>query len=108
MDMLQYIGPASETALRVYFAVLFMFGIQISCQMTFGALGNAKASIMVAVMRKFVLMIPLIYILPAIMKGNEAIAVYMAEPVSDFFAMSFTAILFYSQFKKVMHELEAK
>ena len=98
----------SETALRVYFAVLFMFGIQISCQMTFGALGNAKASIMVAVMRKFVLMIPLIYILPAIMKGNETIAVYMAEPVSDFFAMSFTAILFYGQFKKAMRELEAK
>jgi Na+-driven multidrug efflux pump len=85
-----------------------MFGIQISCQMTFGALGNAKASIMVAVMRKFVLMIPLIYILPAIMKGNETIAVYMAEPVSDFFAMSFTAILFYFQFRKAMSELETK
>jgi len=96
----------SETALRVYFAVLFMFGIQISCQMTFGALGNAKASIMVAVMRKFVLMIPLIYILPALMKGNETIAVYMAEPVSDFFAMTFTAILFYFQFKKAMQALE--
>ena len=98
----------TEVALRVYFAVLFMFGIQISCQMTFGALGNAKASIIVAVMRKFVLMIPLIYILPAIMKGNETIAVYMAEPVSDFFAMSFTAILFYFQFRKAMSELETK
>jgi len=97
----------SATALRVYFAVLFMFGIQISCQMTFGALGNAKASIMVAVMRKFVLMIPLIYILPAIMKGNETIAVYMAEPVSDFFAMTFTAVLFYFQFKKAMTEIES-
>ncbi|MBQ3010261.1 MAG: MATE family efflux transporter [Oscillospiraceae bacterium] len=96
----------SESALRVYFAVLFMFGIQISCQMTFGALGNAKASIMVAVMRKFVLMIPLIYILPAVMKGNETIAVYMAEPVSDFLAMTFTAILFYFQFKKAMLALE--
>jgi len=98
----------SETALRVYFAVLFMFGIQISCQMTFGALGNAKASIMVAVVRKFILMIPLIYILPALMKGNETIAVYMAEPVSDLLAMSFTAILFYFQFKKTMAELEIR
>lgn len=96
----------SETALRVYFAVLFMFGIQISCQMTFGALGNAKASILVAVVRKFVLMIPLIYILPAVMKGNETIAVYMAEPVSDIFAISFTAFLFYSQFRKAMNALE--
>lgn len=98
----------TATALRVYFAVLFMFGIQISCQSTFGALGNAKASIVVAVMRKFVLMIPLIYILPELMKGNETIAVYMAEPVSDFFAMTFTAILFYFQFKKAVYELEAK
>ena len=98
----------TATALRVYFAVLFMFGIQISCQSTFGALGNAKASIVVAVIRKFVLMIPLIYILPELMKGNETIAVYMAEPVSDFFAMTFTAILFYFQFKKAVYELEAK
>ena len=95
-------------ALRVYFAVLFMFGIQISCQMTFGALGNAKASIMVAVMRKFVLMIPLIYILPAIMRENQTMAVYMAEPVSDLIAMTFTAILFYFQFRKAMSELETK
>ena len=96
----------SKTALRVYFAVLFMFGIQISCQMTFGALGNAKASIMVAVMRKFVLMIPMIYLLPAVLPVDKTIAVYMAEPVSDFFAMSFTAVLFYFQFKKAMGELE--
>ena len=96
----------AKTALRVYFAVLFMFGIQISCQMTFGALGRAKESIMVAVMRKFVLMIPMIYLLPAILPVDKTIAVYMAEPVSDFFAMSFTAVLFYFRFKKAMEELE--
>lgn len=95
----------AKTALRVYFAVLFMFGIQISCQMTFGALGRAKESIMVAVMRKFVLMIPMIYLLPAILPVDKTIAVYMAEPVSDFFAMSFTAVLFYFRFKKAMEEL---
>ena len=96
----------AKTALRVYFAVLFMFGIQISCQMTFGALGRAKESILVAVMRKFVLMIPMIYLLPAILPVDKTIAVYMAEPVSDFFAMSFTAVLFYFRFKKAMEELE--
>ena len=96
----------AKTALRVYFAVLFMFGIQISCQMTFGALGRAKESIMVAVMRKFVLMIPMIYLLPAILPVDKTIAVYMAEPGSDFFAMSFTAVLFYFRFKKAMEELE--
>ena len=95
----------AKTALRVYFAVLFMFGIQISCQMTFGALGRAKESILVAIMRKFVLMIPMIYILPAILPVDKTIAVYMAEPVSDFFAMSFTAVLFYFRFKSAMDEL---
>ena len=96
----------TNMAMRVYFAVLFMFGIQISCQLTFGALGRAKESILVAIMRKFVLMIPMIYILPAILPIDKTIAVYMAEPVSDFFAMSFTAVLFYVQFKKAMQELE--
>ena len=95
----------AKTALRVYFAVLFMFGIQISCQMTFGALGRAKESILVAIMRKFVLMIPMIYILPAVLPVDKTIAVYMAEPVSDFFAMSFTAVLFYFRFKSAMEEL---
>ena len=96
----------AKTALRVYFAVLFMFGIQISCQMTFGALGRAKESILVAVMRKFVLMIPMIYLLPAILPVDKTIAVYLAEPVSDFFAMSFTAVLFYFRFRSAMEELE--
>lgn len=96
----------TTVALRVYFAVLFMFGIQMSCQLTFGALGNAKASILVAITRKFILMIPLIYILPALLPGNETIAVYLAEPLSDFFAISFTAILFFFQFRKAMRELE--
>ena len=95
----------AKTALRVYFAVLFMFGIQISCQMTFGALGRAKESILVAIMRKFVLMIPMIYILPAVLPVDKTIAVYMAESVSDFFAMSFTAVLFYFRFKSAMEEL---
>lgn len=50
----------TKDALRYYLAALFMFGIQIACQMTFNALGNAPASILVAIMRKFVLLLPLI------------------------------------------------
>ena len=61
---------------------------------------------MVAVMRKFVLMIPMIYLLPAILPVDKTIAVYLAEPVSDFFAMSFTAVLFCVRFKKAMEDLE--
>lgn len=91
-------------ALRIYMASMFMFGIQIACQMAFNALGKAKDSIIVAVMRKFILLIPLIYIMPAIFKANQTNAVYMAEPVADFIAVCFTAILFAFEFKKAMKE----
>lgn len=92
----------TSQALRIYMASMFMFGIQIACQMAFNALGKAKDSIIVAVMRKFILLIPLIYIMPAIFKANQTNAVYMAEPVADFIAVCFTAILFAFEFKKAM------
>lgn len=91
----------TSQALRIYMASMFMFGIQIACQMAFNALGKAKDSIIVAVMRKFILLIPLIYIMPAIFKANQTNAVYMAEPVADFIAVCFTAILFAFEFKKL-------
>ena len=96
----------TKTALRIYMAVMFIFGIQISCQMAFNSLGKALSSIIVAVMRKFVLLIPLIYIMPHIYTANKAHAVYMAEPVADIIAVSFTAILFSFQFKKALKEIE--
>lgn len=95
----------TKTALRIYLAVLFIFGIQMACQMTFTSLGNAKSSIVVAVMRKFVLLIPLIYIMPAVFKENQVMAVYLAEPVADFLAVTFTAILFSIQFKKALQKI---
>ena len=97
----------SKTALRIYLGCLVLFGIQIACQMTFTSLGNAKASILVAVMRKFILLIPLIYIMPFIFSSNKTIAVYMAEPVADFLAVSFTVVLFTFQFKKALHQISA-
>ncbi|WP_072449327.1 MATE family efflux transporter [Blautia sp. Marseille-P3201T] len=95
----------TKDALRIYVAALFIFGIQMACQMTFMSIGNAKASIIVAVMRKFILLIPLIYVMPAILKQNQTMAVYMAEPVADIIAVTFTAILFAVQFKKAMQEI---
>ncbi len=95
----------TKTALRIYMAVMFIFGIQISCQMAFNSLGKAVSSIIVAVMRKFVLLIPLIYIMPHIYTANKAHAVYMAEPAADIIAVTFTAILFSFQFKKALKEL---
>lgn len=95
----------TKTALRIYMAVMFIFGIQISCQMAFNSLGKAVSSIIVAVMRKFVLLIPLIYIMPHIYTANKAHAVYMAEPVADVIAVTFTAVLFSFQFKKALKEI---
>ena len=56
-------------------------------------------------MRKFILLIPLIYIMPTLFTSNQTMAVYMAEPVADFLAVSFTAILFTFQFKKVIAQM---
>ena len=96
-------------ALRIYMAVMCLFGIQMACQMTFTALGKAKSSITVAVMRKFVLLIPLIYLLPAFLPGmigvDKTTAVYMAEPVADALAVTFTAVLFFFQFRKALKKI---
>ena len=96
----------TRTALRIYMAVMLIFGIQMACQMTFTAIGNAKASIAVAVTRKFILLIPLIYIMPLILTANPVQAVYMAEPVADLLAVTFTAILFYFQFRKALSSMD--
>lgn len=97
----------TANALRIYCGMLFIFGIQIACQMTFVSIGNAPCSIIVAVVRKFVLLIPMIYILPNIL-SDKTTAVYLAEPVSDIIAVTFTAILFTCQFKKALKRLDQK
>ena len=96
----------TRDALKIYMAVVGLFGIQMACQITFGALGNAKASILVAVMRKFVLLIPLIYLMPVLLSSDPVKAVYMAEPIADIIAVTFTAILFYFRFKKTLAKLQ--
>ena len=94
-------------ALKVYCGGMLLFGIQIACQMTFVSLGSAPNSIIVAVVRKFVLLLALIYIMPLLME-DKTMAVYTAEPVADVIAVTFTAILFALQFKKAMKRLEEK
>ena len=97
----------TETALRVYLAALFMMGIQLACQMTFNSLGRAVESIIVAITRKFVLLLPLIFILPRIFTDNKTMAVYLAEPIADFLAVSFTIVLFTIQFRKALQKMRA-
>ncbi len=92
-------------ALRVYMGATCLFGVQIACQQTFVALGNAKTSLFLAVLRKIILLIPLIYILPNFF-ANKAFAVFLAEPVADFLAVTATASIFALQFKRSMAELE--
>ncbi len=95
----------TSKALRIYLGAMFLFGIQIACQMTFVSIGNAICSIIVAVVRKFVLLLPLIYLIPQIV-SDKTMGVYLAEPVADVIAVTFTACLFAYQFRKSMRKLE--
>lgn len=92
----------TATTLRIYCGAMILFGVQMSCQFTFISLGNAPASVIVAVMRKFILLLPLIFVMPHIFTANKAIAVYTAEPCADVLAVTFTAILFMIEFKKAI------
>ena len=95
----------TASVIRIYFGGLIIFGAQIACQMTFVSLGKALSSVTVAVVRKFVLLLPLIYIVPQFM-ADKTLGVYTAEPLADIIAVTFTVILFAFQFKKAMRSIE--
>ena len=92
-------------ALRIYMAATGIFGVQVACQQTFVALGNAKTSLFLAALRKIILLIPLIYILPHFF-ADKSFAVFLAEPVADVLAVCTTATMFFFQFRKSMAALE--
>lgn len=94
-------------SLRVYGALLFLMGIQTACQQTFVAIGNAKTSFFLACLRKILLLIPLIYILPLFFE-DKAFAVFLAEPAADLLAVSTTVFLFAKQFRQAMSEMQGK
>ena len=91
----------ASNALRIYCGVLCLFGIQIACQMTFVSIGNAPCSIIVAILRKFVLLLPFIYLMPRLV-SDKTMGVYLAEPIADVIAVTFTAVLFAIQFRKAL------
>ena len=97
----------ASKALRVYMAASFIFGIQISCQMTIISVGNALSSVIVAVTRKFVLLIPFIYIVPLFFK-DKTIGVFASEPFADFIAVTCTVIIFIFQFKASLSKLDGE
>ncbi|MDY3249899.1 MAG: MATE family efflux transporter [Candidatus Choladocola sp.] len=95
-------------ALRTYVAAAGIFGAQIACQQTFIALGNAKSSLFLALLRKIILLIPLIYLMPVLFPADRTRAVFMAEPVADIIAVTTTVCMFAVQFGKAMKALQAE
>lgn len=93
-------------ALRIYMAVSCVFGAQIACQQTFVAIGKAGISFFLAVLRKILLLLPLIYIMPAVFAGDPATAIYAAEPVADFLAVATTVTCFTVLFGRTMKKLD--
>jgi len=93
-------------ALRIFLACGFSVGFQISCQQAFMALGQAKISLVMALLRKVFLLIPLIFILPNFFE-NKAFAVFLAEPVSDIIAAAVTTFMFFRFFIKMLKEGKA-
>ena len=91
-------------AIRIYMACVLLMGLQISCQQTFIAFGNAKISVFLAIFRKIIVLIPLIFILPNIL-SDHIFAVFVAEPIADFIAVSTTVTLFFKNFKKTLAQM---
>lgn len=99
----QALSEYTVWAIRIYMAGIFSLGFQISCQQSFMALGQAKISLLLACLRKIVLLIPLIFILPLFIE-NKVFAVFLAEPVSDIIAATVTTIAFLSRFNKILEK----
>lgn len=91
---------------RLYMAGVTIFGAQIACQQTFVALGNAKCSLFLACLRKLILLIPLVYLLPLFIP-DTVFAIFLAEPIADVLAVLCTVTLFSHVFRKTMRAIAA-
>ena len=90
-------------AIRIFLAACFSVGFQMSCQQAFVALGQAKISLLMACLRKLILLIPLIFLLPWFFAApaDKAMAVFLAEPISDFLAALVTTCTFFRFFRRL-------
>jgi putative MATE family efflux protein len=91
--------------LRLYTAAMGLFFIQLSVQQTFMSIGKVKASLFIACLRKIILLIPLIFILPQIM-ADKVFAVFLAEPVSDIISITASLLLYQFVFKRDLKRAE--
>ncbi len=87
-------------AVRIYMFGFLVMGAQIACQQTFLALGQAKISVFLALLRKVILLIPLAILLPKLGMGTDGL--FYAEPISDILAVLTTVILFSLNFNKML------
>lgn len=102
----QELVDITSWSIRIYFAGIFMFGAQGACQQTFLALGQAKTSLILALLRKIVLLVPLIFILPMFVSdSNKLQAVLTAEPIADVLAAVTTMICFTIFYKKTLSKI---
>ena len=90
----------TNKSMRVYLAMLFIYGIQVACQYSFVALDQAPKAIFLTIWRKIIILIPLIFILPHFVP-NAVMGVYLAEPIADTIAVCTTAPMFYSYYRKL-------
>ena len=91
-------------SIRIYLAMLWLYGVQVACQYSFVALDQAPTAIFLTIWRKIILLIPLIFILPHVVP-NAAMGVFLAEPLADTAAICTTAPLFYRYFRKLEKEI---
>lgn len=93
-------------AMPVFFAGMLIFGVQRACQTSFLAMGQARISLCIALLRKVILLAPLAFFLPRI--TGSAFSVYFAEPISDTLAATTCGILFLCSIKKILSKAGAK
>lgn len=103
---LQLIEYASW-AIRIYLGMAVVMGAQMACQQTFVAIGEAKISLFLALFRKIIVLIPLIYILPNFF-ADKVFAVFLAEPVADTMAAGMTCILFFLKFRRLSADMKTE
>ena len=94
-------------AMRIYMAGICAMGFQVGCQQSYMALGQAKVSLLLACLRKLILLIPLIFLLPHLV-ADPVFGVFLAEPVSDILAATVTTITFFSRFDRILSQGAAR
>lgn len=94
VELIQY----TKWSMRIYLAVMLIYGIQVACQYSFVALDQARIAIFLTIWRKIILLIPLIFILPLLWK-DSVMGVFLAEPIADTLAICTTAPMFYRYYR---------